>query len=89
MVMNWTRSYAGVKNVVLGFQPTTDYAATVAVPRKTVAEAPKLSWLDRVDRYFWRLEQKRRDEYLARATDLIDLEQRMRDLERRSHFIVG
>jgi len=82
MVTNWTRSYAGLKNVVLGFQPTAGYAGTIAVERPVVVEAPKITWMDRLDRWFWSLEQKRRDEYLAQSVDIVDLEQRMRRLER-------
>jgi len=42
-----------------------------------------LSWLERVERWLWRLEQKRVDDYLARSVDLADLEMRLRRLERR------
>jgi hypothetical protein len=43
-----------------------------------------LSWLERVERWLWRLEQKRVDDYLARSVDLADLEMRLRRLERRT-----
>ena len=44
---------------------------------------PRSSWLDRLDAWFWRREQKAREAYLARSTDVFDLERRIRDLERR------
>jgi hypothetical protein len=40
------------------------------------------SWLDRLDTWFWKQEMKRREEFLARSTDIFDLERRMRWLER-------
>jgi hypothetical protein len=40
--------------------------------------------LERLDRWCWRVEQKRVEDYLARAVDIADLEQRMRSLERRA-----
>jgi hypothetical protein len=77
------------RNVMLGFQPTADYVGTVEVPRRIVPQAPKLSWMDRLDRWFWTLEQKQREAYLAQAVDIVDLEQRMRKLERvRQDFVL-
>jgi len=38
--------------------------------------------LDHIGRWFERAERRRRDEYLAGARDLADLERRMRALER-------
>jgi hypothetical protein len=49
-----------------------------------VGTAPRLSWLQRVERWLWRLEQKRVEDYLARSVDLADLEMRLRSLERRA-----
>jgi hypothetical protein len=48
-------------------------AYSVAYPR---------SWLDRLDTWFWKQDMKRREEFLAQSTDIFDLEQRMRWLER-------
>jgi hypothetical protein len=39
-------------------------------------------WLDRLDTWFWKQEMKSREAFLARSTDIFDLEQRMRWLER-------
>ena len=38
--------------------------------------------LDRLDRWFWRQEQKARDAYLAQSRDVFDLERRIAALER-------
>jgi len=38
--------------------------------------------LDRLDRWFWRQEQKTRDAYLARSQDVFELERRIVALER-------
>ena len=53
-------------------------AAATAQPRPAVA----MTWLDRLDQWAWRQTQKQREAYLAEATDLVDLEHRMRALER-------
>jgi hypothetical protein len=55
----------------------------VPVAAARVRSEPGLSWLQRVERWLWRLEQKRVDDYLARSVDLADLELRLRRLERR------
>ncbi|HWZ72194.1 MAG TPA: DUF3563 family protein [Casimicrobiaceae bacterium] len=38
--------------------------------------------LDRLDTWFWKQEMKRQEAFLAQSTDIFDLEQRMRLLER-------
>ena len=38
--------------------------------------------LDRLDAWFWRQEQKRREAYLAGSRDLFDLERRMEAIDR-------
>jgi hypothetical protein len=43
---------------------------------------PKLGWMERLDRWFWRQRQRDLEAYLAQATDVHDLETRMRALER-------
>lgn len=60
----------------------TTAVADTAVPAQ-VRRAPGLSWLERVERWLWRQEQKRVEDYLARSVDLADLEMRIRGLERR------
>ena len=52
--------------------------AVNAQPRPPVAA----TWLDRLDQWAWRQTQKQREAYLAESTDLVDLESRVRALER-------
>ena len=40
------------------------------------------TWLERLDTWFWKQDMKHREAFLARSTDIFDLEQRMRCLER-------
>jgi hypothetical protein len=84
MITHWARAHfdAGLNNVVLGFQPTEGLAGSIATPVPAKIERPKQSWMDRLDRWFWRQEQKQRDAYLAGAADIFELEQRMRMLDR-------
>jgi hypothetical protein len=66
---------------------TRTAAASVAAVRKPAVRpvaAPRRSWFERFDRWCWRVEQKRVEDYLARSVDIADLEQRMRSLERRA-----
>lgn len=71
-------------STAVAFQPTQD-AAALRPPVVSAGPAPQpLSWLEQLDRWFWRQECKQRDRYLAQATDTIDLEQRIRRLERES-----
>ena len=82
MAMKWVRAFGAATNLVLGFQPAVGGGGAVTAPRSREVEGPKLSWLDRLDRWFWRQEQKRCEAYLAGSTDRVDLELRMRNLER-------
>ena len=54
-----------------------------AAPRAQTLQAagPQLSWLDRVDRWFDGMTDDRAEleRYLARAQNIVDLENRMRD----------
>jgi hypothetical protein len=50
-------------------------APAVAAPRRT-------GILDRLDRWFWRQEQKAREAYLAGSADVFELERRIRAMER-------
>lgn len=58
-------------------------AEALAPARPRTPAAVRLHALDRLDRWFWRQRQKDRDAYLAGATDIADVERRLRDLERR------
>ena len=44
--------------------------------------ARRLSLLERFDRWVARMQQRDRERYLAQATDIYDLERRIRELER-------
>ena len=46
--------------------------------------APRRGLLDRLSNWVWRSEQRATEAYLAKATDIFDLEARIRQLERRS-----
>lgn len=54
---------------------------TAAAPAKPDA-TPRLTVLDRLDGWFWRQMQKDREAYLARSSDVFDLERRIDALER-------
>lgn len=56
---------------------TEDNARASAVGKA----APRRSWLDRLDNWFWKQETKRREAYLAQSADIFDLEQRMKRLD--------
>jgi Protein of unknown function (DUF3563) len=43
---------------------------------------PRRSWLDRLDQWLWKYEQRAVEAHLAKAKDVYDLEARIRDLER-------
>lgn len=81
MTINWLGGPLA-SGPVLGFQPSAGTADTVVARRVQLAPAPKVSWLDRLDRWFWQQEQNRREAYLAGAADIVELEVRMRKLER-------
>jgi hypothetical protein len=51
-------------------------------PRKAPRAEPKRSLFDRLDTWLWRQEAKNREAFLAESTDIVDLEQRQRWLER-------
>jgi len=55
----------------------------VAAPHeRATAAKPQRSWFDRLDTWFWRQELKSREAFLAQSADIVELEQRMRWLER-------
>jgi hypothetical protein len=57
-----------------------DSAAPASAGTSTVSK--RRGWLDRLDTWFWNQEMKSREAFLAKSTDIFDLEQRMRRLER-------
>ncbi|HET7260943.1 MAG TPA: DUF3563 family protein [Casimicrobiaceae bacterium] len=48
---------------------------------------PRRGWFSRLEARLWRHEQERREAWLAQATDVFDLERRMRLLDRGRPFI--
>jgi hypothetical protein len=72
----------GLFATALTFQPTQDIVGLRLPPAVTGPAPQPLSLLERVDRWFWQQECRQRDRYLAQATDTVDLEQRIRRLER-------
>ena len=54
-------------------------------PPAAESKQPQRGWLDRLDDWFWKHEQREREAYLAASTDIYDLEARMRNLERGGH----
>src|SRR5215471_18099378 len=50
--------------------------------RHDVAPKPRMSWGERLDAWFARQRQREREAYLAEASDIFDLEERIRRLER-------
>lgn len=53
------------------------------------AAPPRLTLLQRLDRWLWRQECKGRERYLAGAADRFDLEQRIRRIDRAGAFWFG
>jgi hypothetical protein len=51
-------------------------------PAEGEPEEPKRGLLDRLDDWFWKLEQRALEARLAEATDIYDLEMRIREIER-------
>src|SRR5262245_59146336 len=53
-------------------------------PATTTASAGprRLTWLERLDRWFWAQQQRDIETYLAQSADIHYLEQRMKNLER-------
>jgi hypothetical protein len=53
-------------------------------PRADASAEPKLSWMERFDRWLWKQEVREREAYLAGSRDIFELEARIRQLERSS-----
>jgi hypothetical protein len=60
-------------------------AGAAGIPKTGTAPAPiggHGSWLDRLDDWCWKQEVKSREAFLAQSVDIVDLERRIRWLER-------
>ena len=55
-------------------------AAVTAVPEKT--PVPRRGWLERLEYWFWAQQQRDLEAYLAKSTDVYDLEARIHAVER-------
>ena len=61
----------------------TGPASAATVVPATPARKPRGSWLDRFERWLWTTRQRELERALANASDVVDLEARLRDRERR------
>jgi hypothetical protein len=59
-----------------------EMSAAAAKPAAKPVEPPRTGWLDRLDAWFWRQEQKDREAYLAKSRDIFELERRIELLDR-------
>jgi hypothetical protein len=50
------------------------------------AASTRVNLLERFDRWVARMRQRDRERYLAQASDVFELEQRIRELERRPYY---
>ena len=70
----------------LGGWAGQSHSPKVPVTRKPVATesgtVPRLSLLERLDRWLWRQHVREREAYLAGSGDVFELEERIRRLER-------
>lgn len=66
------------------FQPTDAASADPVPPLQ-----PRLTLLQRLDRWLWSLDSRGRERYLAAATDRFDLERRIRHIDRAGAFWFG
>ena len=62
--------------------PSPAESASEAPSNSSTATPRKIGLWERLDRWFWRQQQRDVEAYLARSVDIHDLEQRMRNLER-------
>ena len=62
-------------------------ALTPPSPTSAATESvPKLSWLDRFDRWAAKSRQREREAYLAGSKDVFELETRIRHAERQPYY---
>ncbi len=61
------------------FAPTR--VSTLGAAVDASERAPRVGFWERIDRWAWRRVQKEREAYLAKAQNLADLEDRIRDLD--------
>jgi hypothetical protein len=68
--------------------PSYQYSSTPAVASRPAAPkpAPGKSMMAAISDWFYRQQVAEREAYLAKATDLFDLERRMRDFDQHPNF---
>ena len=72
-------SYIALISEALSFNPrSSGHGAGEPVQESK----PRRGLLEKIDQWFWRLRQRDHEEYLAQAKDVVDLERRMREIER-------
>jgi len=59
-----------------------DQHGVVAAPESPTTPVRRRGFLERLDRWFWAQQQRDLEAYLARATDVYDLEARIHAIER-------
>jgi hypothetical protein len=59
-----------------------DQRGVVAAPESPTTPVRRRGFLERLDRWFWAQQQRDLEAYLARSTDVYDLEARIRAIER-------
>ena len=62
--------------------PDTSDGGYLAEESQAADRPPRRSWLERLDQWMWKHEQRELEAYLGKAKDVYDLEARIRDLER-------
>jgi hypothetical protein len=80
-------AYAVKNSGVLGLLALLTTQGILSSERRALegsASAKSRGWLERFNTWLLRQEMRRRDEYLAESTDIVDLELRQRALERGS-----
>jgi hypothetical protein len=68
--------------------PSFQYSSTPAVASRPVVPkpAPGKSIMEAISDWFYRQQVAEREAYLAKATDVFDLERRMRNFDQRPNF---
>jgi hypothetical protein len=81
------RGFVSLLAAVLNGAMTAPLSGSQRGPNLAATEtAPTVGWLERFDRWAARQRQRDRERYLARSTDIFELEARIRELERRPYY---
>ena len=67
--------------------PSDDSKSSAIASRKPAAvSGPAKSWAEKFSDWLYRQQVAEREAYFAQATDIFDLERRMREYDRRPHY---